>query len=117
MVIIIMESMAASKMKRNGNELNLTPFLDSLALSSYYFDSIYTAGIHTFNGVFSTLFSYPAIFRQQPMRKADIEIQRYLQYPEKAGLFYHLYHHTRRAIRQCAGIPQYQRFRPDHHRG
>ncbi|MBK6966255.1 MAG: LTA synthase family protein [Bacteroidales bacterium] len=71
-VIIIMESMAASKMKRNGNELNLTPFLDSLALSSYYFDSIYTAGIHTFNGVFSTLFSYPAIFRQQPMRESRI---------------------------------------------
>ena len=71
-VIIIMESMAASKMKRNGNKLNLTPFLDSLALNSYYFDSIYTAGIHTFNGVFSTLFSYPAIFRQQPMRESRI---------------------------------------------
>ncbi len=69
-VIIIMESMAASKMKRNGNKLNLTPFLDSLALNSYYFDSIYTSGIHTFNGVFSTLFSYPAIFRQQPMRES-----------------------------------------------
>jgi phosphoglycerol transferase MdoB-like AlkP superfamily enzyme len=71
-VIIIMESMAASKMSRNGNKLNLTPFLDSLALNSYYFDSIYTAGIHTFNGVFSTLFSYPAIFRQQPMRESRI---------------------------------------------
>jgi phosphoglycerol transferase MdoB-like AlkP superfamily enzyme len=71
-VIIIMESMAASKMKRNGNKLNLTPFLDSLAVNSYYFDSIYTAGIHTFNGVFSTLFSYPAIFRQQPMRESRI---------------------------------------------
>lgn len=71
-VIVIMESMAASKMKRNGNTLNLTPFLDSLALNSYYFDSIYTAGIHTYNGVFSTLFSYPAIFRQQPMRESRI---------------------------------------------
>lgn len=71
-VIIIMESMAASKMKRHGNLQNLTPFLDSLALNSYYFDSIYTAGIHTFNGIFSTLFSYPAIFRQQPMRESRI---------------------------------------------
>lgn len=71
-IIIIMESMAASKMKRHGNPDNLTPFLDSLALNSYYFDSIYTAGIHTFNGVFSTLFSYPAIFRQQPMRESRI---------------------------------------------
>jgi phosphoglycerol transferase MdoB-like AlkP superfamily enzyme len=71
-VIIIMESMAASKMKRNGNTQDLTPFLDSLALNSYYFDSIFTAGIHTFNGIFSTLFSYPAIFRQQPMRESRI---------------------------------------------
>ncbi|MBW6492591.1 MAG: LTA synthase family protein [Lentimicrobium sp.] len=69
-VIFIMESMAASKMKRHGNKLNLMPFLDSLALNSIYFDSIYTAGIHTYNGVFSTLFSYPAIFRQQPMRES-----------------------------------------------
>jgi len=69
-VIVIMESMAASKMKRHGNQLNLMPFLDSLALNSTYFDSIYTAGIHTFNGIFSTLFSYPAIFRQQPMRES-----------------------------------------------
>lgn len=69
-VIVIMESMAASKMKRHGNNLNLMPFLDSLALNSIYFDSIYTAGIHTYNGVFSTLFSYPAIFRQQPMRES-----------------------------------------------
>lgn len=69
-VIVIMESMAASKMKRHGNNQNLTPFLDSLALNGYCFDSIYTAGIHTFNGVFSTLFSYPAIFRQQPMRES-----------------------------------------------
>lgn len=71
-VIVIMESMAASKMKRNGETGNLTPFLDSLAMNSYYFDSIYTAGIHTFNGIFSTLFSYPAIFRQQPMRESRI---------------------------------------------
>lgn len=71
-VIVIMESMAASKMKRNGETGNLTPFLDSLAMNSYYFDSIYSAGIHTFNGIFSTLFSYPAIFRQQPMRESRI---------------------------------------------
>ncbi|HLO89885.1 MAG TPA: LTA synthase family protein [Lentimicrobium sp.] len=71
-IIVIMESMTASKMRRHGNTDNLTPFLDSLAENSYYFDSIYTAGIHTYNGVFSTLFSYPAIFRQQPMRESKM---------------------------------------------
>lgn len=72
-VVIIMESMSAAKMKRHGNTKNLTPFLDSLAYNSIYFDSIYTAGKHTFNGVFSTLYSFPALFRQHSMK----QIQKY----------------------------------------
>ena len=67
-VLIIMESMSATKMKRHGNNKNLTPFLDSLSNNSIYFENIYTAGKHTFNGVFSTLFSFPAIYRQHPMK-------------------------------------------------
>lgn len=72
-VVIIMESMSAAKMSRHGNSLNLTPFLDSLSKESLYFNNIYTAGKHTFNGVFSTLFSFPAIYRQHPLK----EIQKY----------------------------------------
>lgn len=71
-VLVIMESMSASKMRRYGNGDNLTPILDSLANTSYCFDNIYTAGIHTFNGIFSTLFSYPALLHQHPMNKAVI---------------------------------------------
>lgn len=67
-VLIIMESMSASKMKRHGNTNNLTPFLDSLSNEGYYFENAYSTGIHTFNGIFGTLFSFPAIFRQQPMK-------------------------------------------------
>ena len=67
-VLIIMESMSASKMKRHGNTENLTPFLDSLSNEGYYFENTYTSGIHTFNGIFGTLFSFPAIYRQQPMK-------------------------------------------------
>lgn len=66
-VIVIMESMSAAKIKRYGNTDNLTPFLDSLSYNSKCFDNIYTAGKHTFNGVFSTLFSFPALYRQHPM--------------------------------------------------
>jgi len=66
-VLIIMESMSASKMKRHGNTNNLTPFLDSLSNEGYYFENSYSTGLHTFNGIFGTLFSFPAIFRQQPM--------------------------------------------------
>ena len=60
--------MAAAKMKRHGNKNNLTPFLDSLSHQSLYFENIYTSGKHTFSGIFSTLFGFPTIFRQHPMK-------------------------------------------------
>jgi phosphoglycerol transferase MdoB-like AlkP superfamily enzyme len=75
-VLIIMESMSAAKMQRHGNTNNLTPFLDSISNSGYYFENTYTAGIHTFNGVFSSLFSYPALFRQHPMKGSSMKIYR-----------------------------------------
>jgi phosphoglycerol transferase MdoB-like AlkP superfamily enzyme len=68
-VVIIMESMSAAKMSRHGNPGKLTPFLDSLSHQSLYFDRVYTAGKHTFNGIFSTLFSFPALYRQHPMKQ------------------------------------------------
>ena len=68
-VIVIMESMSAHKMKRYGNEDNITPHLDSLCGNSMVFDQVYTAGIHTFNGVYSTIFSMPAVMHQHPMNK------------------------------------------------
>ncbi|HNB32047.1 MAG TPA: sulfatase-like hydrolase/transferase [Saprospiraceae bacterium] len=71
-VIVIMESMSAAKMGLHGNKDNLTPFLDSMARSGYYFENAYTAGIHTFNGIFSTIFSYPALFKQHPMKESAI---------------------------------------------
>lgn len=71
-VLIIMESMSAAKMKRHGNTHNLTPFLDSLSHRGLYFENTYTAGIHTFNGVFSTLFSYPALFKKHSMKSSII---------------------------------------------
>lgn len=71
-IFVIMESMSAAKMKRHGNTKNLTPFLDSLSYNGYYFENNYTAGIHTFNGIFSTLFSYPALFRQHPMKESGM---------------------------------------------
>ncbi len=66
-VLIIMESMAAAKMERHGNNNHLTPFLDSLSHQSLYFDHCYSAGIHTFNGLFSTLVSFPALYRKHPL--------------------------------------------------
>jgi phosphoglycerol transferase MdoB-like AlkP superfamily enzyme len=68
-VLIIMESMSAGKMSRHGNPNNLTPFLDSLSHQSHYFENVYTSGKHTFNGIFSTLFSFPALYNQHPLKQ------------------------------------------------
>ena len=66
-VLVIMESMSAQKMSYFGNKQNLTPFLDSIAKKGIFFNKIYTAGIHTYNGIFSTLFAFPALFGQHSM--------------------------------------------------
>jgi phosphoglycerol transferase MdoB-like AlkP superfamily enzyme len=72
-VVIIMESMGAAKLGYFGNKDNLTPFLDSLATVSLSFKNAYSAGIHTYNGIFSTLFGLPAIAKQNHMSRFPIQ--------------------------------------------
>lgn len=74
-VVVVMESMSAAKMGRYGDPDNLTPFLDSIAKNGYSFDKTYTSGLHTYNGIYSTFFSYPAIYLQHPM--IDVKMLRY----------------------------------------
>lgn len=71
-IIVIMESMSAAKMDRYGSKDHLTSYLDTLALMGLTFDNIYTAGIHTYNGVFGTLFSFPALAAQHPMKASNM---------------------------------------------
>jgi phosphoglycerol transferase MdoB-like AlkP superfamily enzyme len=68
-VLVIMESMSAEKMKKYGNGADLTPNLERLAPHAYFFNRIYTAGIHTNNGIYSTLYSYPALLKKHPMNQ------------------------------------------------
>ena len=74
-VLILMESMSAANMQYFGNQQQLTPFLDSIATKGYFFENIYSTGIHTHNGVFGTLFSFPALYHQLPMR--DVTMPKY----------------------------------------
>ncbi|MEI9808278.1 MAG: LTA synthase family protein [Bacteroidota bacterium] len=69
-VLVMMESMTAGHLSRFGGTENLTPVLDSLAASGYSFDNAYSAGIHTFNGLYSTLFSFPALMNKHSMNNA-----------------------------------------------
>lgn len=66
-VIVIMESMSAAKMGRYGNPNGLTPFMDSLAQQSLSFDSLFSVGIHTFAGIYGTLYSMPVVKRKHPL--------------------------------------------------
>lgn len=72
-ILIIMESMGAAKMGIFGNANNLTPHLDSIANRSVFFTDFYSSGIHTFNGVYSTLFGMPSLPGKQTMK--DLENQ------------------------------------------
>lgn len=67
-VIIMMESMASHFVA----DTALTPFLNGLIKKSLYFPNAYSAGIHTMNGVYGTLFSFPALLNQHPLKTGDI---------------------------------------------
>ncbi|HXB13781.1 MAG TPA: LTA synthase family protein [Bacteroidia bacterium] len=67
-VVVIMESMCTFKMGDYGGP-HLTPQMDSLIDNSLYFNNIYSAGIHTFNGIYSTLYGFPGILHWQPLKE------------------------------------------------
>lgn len=50
-VFILVESLSASFMKEFGNDQNITPFLDSLAQKSIFFDNLYATGTRTVRGM------------------------------------------------------------------
>ncbi len=66
-VLILMESMSADLMHRGW-----TPFLDSLAAQSISFENCYSAGCHTNHGIFSTLYSFPALMFRNLMKGTNI---------------------------------------------
>lgn len=71
-VMVFMESMSAQLMQRFGQEKTLTPFLDSLYKQSIGFPNFYSSGIHTNHGLYSTLYSYPAIMKRNAMKGSVI---------------------------------------------
>lgn len=73
-VLVLMESMSANYMASFGNKNNVTPTLDSLAAASWFFTNAYSSGIHTNNGIFSSLYSFPALRRIRPMTAIPMNI-------------------------------------------
>lgn len=56
-VIVLMESMSSQYITKMPE---LTPNLNSLIDKSYYFENIYSSGTHTNQGIFATLYGFPA---------------------------------------------------------
>lgn len=73
-VLIFMESMSANLMENFGASKPLTPFLDSLYQQSLSFNHFYSSGIHTNHGMYSTLYSFPAIMKRNAMKGSVIPV-------------------------------------------
>ena len=74
-VLIIMESMTMEKTSlATSQTTSLTPCLDSLMSQSLVFTRAYSSGIHTYNGIYSTLYSRPCIPSRHTMKQAVIPI-------------------------------------------
>ena len=58
-VLISVESLSASYMKRFGGEKNITPYLDSLAGHSLFFTNLYASGTRTVRGLEALSLSIP----------------------------------------------------------
>ena len=69
-VIVIMESMTVEKtcLAESSSIGSLTPVLDSLMAHGLLFTRTYSAGIHTYNGIYSTLYSHPALLARHTMK-------------------------------------------------
>ncbi len=71
-VLVLMESFSAEKMGLFGNEKEMTPHFDEIARNGWSFNNFYSAGIHTYNGIYSSLFGHPALLKQHAMKKVKI---------------------------------------------
>lgn len=67
-VVILMESFSSYYL----SDSNLTPFVKSLSDKGIFFPNTFSSGIHTMNGLYATLFSYPALLDQHPFKTGDI---------------------------------------------
>jgi phosphoglycerol transferase MdoB-like AlkP superfamily enzyme len=74
-ILVFMESMSNAMVSRYNPGLKTTPFLDSLAEQGIVFDNFYSAGIHTHNAIFTTLYGLPAVMNNVPMNSLATENQ------------------------------------------
>jgi len=71
-IVIIMESFGSSMIGvlDHMQPYDLSPCFDSLSQTGILFSNIYSAGMHTYTGLFATLYGYPAGFGNAVMKRA-----------------------------------------------
>ena len=70
-IFFFLESMSNAMVSRYHPGQNTTPFFDSIAEQGIVFDNFFSAGIHTYNGIFSSLYGLPAIMHNKPMNSVE----------------------------------------------
>lgn len=70
-VLITIESLSADFLKAYGNEQNITPFLDSLALQSLQFSNLYAVGNRTVRGIESVTLCLPPTAGESVVKRKD----------------------------------------------
>lgn len=68
-VFVLMESMSDKL-----THIGLTPFIDSLETKTIYFDNCWSAGTHTSIGMYSTLYSWPGILKNNMLKDSNTPI-------------------------------------------
>ncbi|MBN1212071.1 MAG: LTA synthase family protein [candidate division Zixibacteria bacterium] len=69
-ILIIMESFGSTRIGVLDNRFpfEITPRFDTLAQNGLLFTNFYSAGQHTYTGIFSTLYGYPTLFGKSVMK-------------------------------------------------
>ena len=70
-VLITIESLSADFMKMDGNEQNITPFLDSLSTKSLLFTNLYAAGNRTVRGLEAVTLCIPPTAGESVIKRKD----------------------------------------------
>ncbi len=70
-ILIFLESMSNDIVSRYNPHYRTTPFLDGLANQGIIFDNFFSSGIHTYNGIFSSLYGLPAIMHNNPLNSVQ----------------------------------------------
>lgn len=70
-VFILVESLSGSFMKEFGNKEGITPFLDSLAQRSIFFDNLYATGTRTVRGMEAMTLCIPPTPGQSIVKRPD----------------------------------------------